>query len=54
MVYENDRLNIPKKYQQMSVSELRKEKEKVLKQSTRRTTSNTVRKKTERKGLIFN
>ena len=29
MIHENDKLNIPKKYLQMSVSELRAEKERV-------------------------
>ena len=32
MIYENDKLVIPKKYQEMSVSELNAEKEKVLKE----------------------
>ena len=35
MIYENDKLNIPEKYRKMSVSELRKEKEKVYKEFRR-------------------
>lgn len=30
MIQENDKLNIPKKYQEMSATDLKKEKEKVL------------------------
>ena len=29
MIFENDKLNIPEKYQKMSVSELRSEKERI-------------------------
>ena len=32
MIYENDKLNIPEKYSEMSVSELRYEKEKIYMQ----------------------
>lgn len=54
MIYENDKLNIPEEYRKMSVPELRKEKERVLKQFTRKTVSSNARKRTEGKKVIFN
>ena len=48
MMYENDKLNIPEKYRNMSVSELRCEKERVYMQ-IKRNSSNGVIKKTEYK-----
>lgn len=52
MVYENDKLIIPKKYQEMSISELKKEKDKVLQEfqsqprPKKKVTSN-------KKGIVF-
>ena len=48
MMYENDKLNIPEKYQNMSVSELRCEKERVYAQ-IKRNNSDALVEKSENK-----
>lgn len=52
IAYENDTLVIPEKYKKMSVSELEKEKEKVLREvlKTERTKKNE---KKNKKNIIF-
>ena len=49
MMYENDKLNIPEKYRNMSVYELRCEKEKVYAQ-IKKNTSDELVEKSEYKG----
>lgn len=52
MIYENDKLVIPKKYQEMSISELKLEKEKVLKEF--RSKSRPKKKvSTNKRGIVF-
>ena len=55
MVYENDKFNIPEKYREMSVSELKAEKEKVYSELRSRN-GDVSKKKSYTKGnvtLIF-
>ncbi len=54
MMYENDKLNIPEKYRNMSVSELRCEKERVYTQ-LKKSSFDRVTKENEnkRKSLTF-
>jgi len=54
MMYENDKLNIPEKYRNMSVSELRCEKERVY-EKAKRHIADVLVKETEykRKNIIF-
>ena len=55
MMYENDKLNIPEKYRNMSVSELRCEKEKVYAQIKKNTSDEVVEKSEyKRKNVKFN
>lgn len=44
MMYENDKLNILEKYRNMSVSELRSEKERVYAQIKRNDSEETIKK----------
>ena len=55
MIYENDKLNIPEKYLNMSVSELRHEKDKIYMQISRNSANGAAEKnesKTEK--VMFN
>lgn len=55
MICENDKLNIPEKYKKMSVSELRKEKERIymeIRQQKSRSLEHT--RKTVKKNVTFN
>ncbi|MBR2036960.1 MAG: hypothetical protein IKA09_04455 [Lachnospiraceae bacterium] len=55
MMYENDKLNIPEKYRNMSVSELRCEKERVYAQIKKNTSDKLVEKSEyKRKNVKFN
>ena len=55
MMYENDKLDIPEKYRNMSVSELRCEKEKVYARIKKNTSDQVVEKsKSKRKNAMFN
>lgn len=53
MVHENDKLVIPEEYRQMSVPELRQEKEKIYKSLNNKKTSE-VRKKVTSSSVVFN
>lgn len=52
MMYENDKLNIPEKYRNMSVSELRCEKERVYAQIRRNSSNGVVKKTTPKKEVV--
>lgn len=55
MMYENDKLNIPEKYRNMSVSELRCEKERIYAQIKRNSSDALVEKsENKRKNVKFN
>ena len=55
MMYENDKLNIPEKYRNMSVSELRCEKERIYAQIKRNSSEALVEKgEYKRKNVMFN
>ena len=55
MMYENDKLNIPEKYRNMSVSELRCEKERIYAQIKRNSSVALVEKsENKRKNVKFN
>ncbi|MBO5302913.1 MAG: hypothetical protein J6A92_02575 [Lachnospiraceae bacterium] len=53
MMYENDKLNIPEKYRNMSVSELRCEKEKVYAQIRRNSSNGVIRKTVHKKEVVM-
>ncbi len=53
MMYENDKIEIPEKYRKMSVSELRKEKEKIY-QTLKIQKATDVRKKISESPIFFN
>lgn len=54
MMYENDKLNIPEKYRNMSVSELRSEKERVYTQLKKSSFSRGTKENDyKRKSLTF-
>ena len=55
MMYENDKLNIPEKYRNMSVSDLRCEKERIYAQIKRNSSDALVEKgENKRKNVKFN
>lgn len=53
MMYENDKLNIPEEYRNMSVSELRYEKERVYSQIRRGSCSGVIKKADKREMIMF-
>ena len=55
MMYENDKLNIPKKYRNMSVSELRCEKERIYEQIKGKVPDEIIKKdEYKRENIMFN
>lgn len=54
MIHENDKLNIPKKYLQMSASELRAEKERVCLDIKSNTCATNKSKKQNQSQITFN
>ena len=55
MMYENDKLNIPEQYRNMSVSDLRCEKERIYAQIKRNSSDALVEKgENKRKNVKFN
>ena len=53
MMYENDKLVIPEKYREMSVTELRNEKEKIYIQIKKENSAETQSTPTQNKNIIF-
>ena len=53
MIYENDVFDIPEKYRKMSVSELRRESEKLYSEIKKSTNVKDAKKEKEKTSIVF-